>query len=116
MMPSLTMSQYWSSAGVVAVVGVVVLQHLVGDDVAVLAGVVGDLHDRATGRRGRRCCSRSPRRGVRPFGFRPLRGPQQGDAAAGEDAFLVGGAGGVHGVLDARLLLLHLALGRGRRR
>ena len=38
---------------------------------------------------------------------------EQGDAAAGEDAFLEGRAGGVQGVLDAGLLLLHLALGRG---
>ena len=42
-----------------------------------------------------------------------VRGPQQGDAAAGEDAFFDGGTGGVQGVLDAGLLLLHFALGRG---
>ncbi len=40
-------------------------------------------------------------------------GPQQGDAAAGEDAFFDGRTGGVQGVFDAGLLLLHLALGRG---
>ena len=34
-------------------------------------------------------------------------------AAAGHDAFLNSGAGGVQGVLDAELLLLHLGLGRG---
>src|SRR5262245_55758174 len=36
---------------------------------------------------------------------------QQRDAAAGHDALLDGGAGGVHGVFHARLLLLHLHLG-----
>jgi hypothetical protein len=32
-------------------------------------------------------------------------------AAAGDDAFLNGGAGGVQSVLDAELLVLHLGLG-----
>ena len=32
-------------------------------------------------------------------------------AAAGHDAFLNGGLGGVQGILDAQLLLLHLGLG-----
>src|SRR4029079_8115544 len=41
-----------------------------------------------------------------------LGGAQQRDAAAGDDALLDGRLGGVHGVLDARLLLLHLGLGR----
>src|SRR5262249_39390578 len=40
-----------------------------------------------------------------------LAGPQQGDAAARQDALLVGRPRGVHGVLDAGLLLLRLALG-----
>jgi hypothetical protein len=35
------------------------------------------------------------------------------DAAAGDDALLDGRAGGVQRILDARLLLLHLGLGRG---
>ena len=34
-------------------------------------------------------------------------------AAAGDDAFLDRRAGGVQGVFDARLLLLHLGLGGG---
>ena len=38
-------------------------------------------------------------------------GAQQGDAAAGDDAFLDRRLGGVHGVLDPGLLLLHLRLG-----
>ena len=37
---------------------------------------------------------------------------QQRDAAARDDALFDGRLGGVHGVLDARLLLLHLGLGR----
>ena len=41
-----------------------------------------------------------------------LLGAQQRDAAARHDAFLHRGAGGVEGVLDAILLLLHLDLGR----
>ena len=42
-----------------------------------------------------------------------LDGAQQRDAAARDDALFDGRLGGVHGVLDARLLLLHLGLGRG---
>jgi hypothetical protein len=38
---------------------------------------------------------------------------EQRHAATGEDALLDRGAGGVQGVLDAGLLLLHLGLGRG---
>ena len=38
-------------------------------------------------------------------------GPQQGDAAAGDDALLDGGLGGADRVLDAVLLLLELDLG-----
>ena len=40
-------------------------------------------------------------------------GADQGGAAAGDDAFLDGGAGGVQGVLDQGLALLHLGLGGG---
>ena len=40
-------------------------------------------------------------------------GPEQGHAAAGHDALFDGRAGGVQGVLDAGLLLLHLGLGGG---
>ena len=48
----------------------------------------------------------------------PLRrhggaGTQQRDAAAGHDAFLDGGTGGVQRVFDAGLLLLHLDFGGG---
>ena len=40
-------------------------------------------------------------------------GPDQGGAAAGDDAFLDGRAGGVQGVFDQGLALLHLGLGGG---
>ena len=98
--------------GVVAVVAFA-FGDLLADDAAVLAGVVGDLRSAARGRRGRRCCSRPPRPAQSPSGLTVAAGPQQGDAAAGEDAFFDGRAGGVQGVFDAGLLLLHLALGRG---
>ena len=42
-----------------------------------------------------------------------LLGPDEGDAAAGDDAFLDRRTGGVEGVFDAGFLLLHLGLGRG---
>src|SRR5581483_8601741 len=76
-----------------------------------VAGVLGDLAERLLERaphdadavrllvRGRHAVER-------------LRRPQEGDAAARNDALLGGGARRVHGVLDARLLLLHLDLGR----
>ena len=42
-----------------------------------------------------------------------VAGAEQGDAAAGQDAFFDGRAGGVEGVFDAGLLFLHLAFGGG---
>ena len=44
-------------------------------------------------------------------GIEGLDGAEQGDAAAGDDAFFHGRTGGVEGVFDACLLLLHLGLG-----
>ena len=41
-----------------------------------------------------------------------LAGMDQGGTATGHDTFLYGGAGGVQGVIDAVLALLHLDLGR----
>src|SRR5215218_2777603 len=46
-------------------------------------------------------------------GLDGLDGAQQGHATAGDDALLDGRLGGMHGVLDAGLLLLHFSLGRG---
>src|SRR5207244_2999955 len=51
--------------------------------------------------------------GCQALGLEAHGGAEQSDAAAGEDAFLVGGAGGVHGVFDAHLLFLHFAFGGG---
>ena len=42
-----------------------------------------------------------------------LEAAQVGNAAAGNDAFFNGGAGGVQRILDPGLLLLHLDLGGG---
>ena len=42
-----------------------------------------------------------------------LDGNGAGDAAAGDDAFFYGRAGGVERVFDAGLLFLHLRFGRG---
>src|SRR5207249_5216641 len=42
-----------------------------------------------------------------------LAGAKEGDAAARHDSFFDGSPGGVKRVLDARLLVLHLRLGRG---
>src|SRR5207248_1639443 len=42
-----------------------------------------------------------------------LAGAKAGDAAARHDSFFDGSPGGVRRVLDARLLVLHLRLGRG---
>ena len=46
-------------------------------------------------------------------GFERLLRTDEGDAAAGDDAFFDGRAGRVQGVFDAGLLFLHLGLGRG---
>ena len=98
--------------GVVAVVALG-LGDLLADDAAVLAGVVGDRGQRSAAGTQRRCCSRPLRRGVRSPGLTERAGPQQGDAAAGQNAFFDGRAGGVQGVFDAGLLFLHFAFGRG---
>src|SRR5262249_40183964 len=84
-----------------------------GDDAAVEARVGRDLLDRAGERPGHdvgagtlvalELLPELVERGTRP---------QHGHAAAGQDAFLNRRAAGVQGVLDPRLLLLHLDLGR----
>src|SRR5262249_52746513 len=102
----------FAEAGVEAVVVVVVFEDLVGDDVAVFAGVLDDLADGAAA---------GPDDDVEAgllvlgevLGLEALAGAEEGDAAAGKDAFLVGRPRSVHGVLDAGLLLLHLTLGGG---
>ena len=110
MMPALTRSVY-SSEGVVAEV-CPRFRDLADDDAAVLAGVLGDLVER---RQQARTMMLKPISSscVRPLVLSPSEERSRRDAAAGKDAFLEGRAGGVQGVLDAGLLLLHLALGRG---
>src|SRR6516165_307784 len=102
----------FAEAGVEAVVGVVVFADLVSDDVTGFAGVLDDLDDG-----GLAGADDDVEAGLlvlaESLGLEAGRGPHQSDAAAGEDAFLVGGAGGVHGVFHAGLLFLHLAFGGG---
>ena len=89
------------------------LAHVVDDDRALEAGVLGELAQRLLERP-----QHDPRAGalvVDPSTCRrPLTadgGLQQRDAAAGHDALLERRAGGLQRVLDAVLLLLHLRLG-----
>ena len=98
--------------GVEAVGLRLVLEDLADDDRALDAGVLDDL----AGRRLER-----PEHDVDAglnVGVLALEladgglGAQQRDAAAGNDAFLDRGLGGVHGVVDPVLLLLHLDFGR----
>ena len=49
----------------------------------------------------------------RPEGFEHLLRTDEGDAAAGDDAFFHGRTGRVEGVFDAGFLFLHLGFGRG---
>src|SRR6056297_3285486 len=90
------------------------LTHPGEHDPALGAGVLGDLLERTFER-----CRHQPGtrllvalQAVGDLQHR-LLGTQQGDAASGDDAFLDGGLGGGHRVLDAVLLLLELHLGGG---
>ena len=86
------------------------------DDHALQAGVDGD-PAQAAPRAPRRTmlAPGAPRRPSRLDGqlLDRLAGPDEGGAAAGDDALLDGGAGRREGVLDAVLLLLQLDLGGG---
>src|SRR5208337_3781603 len=83
------------------------------DDAAAGTGVVGDLAQRG----GQGLANDFHSRGFVAFHFQVsaavqgLHGSDHGDAAAGDDAFLDSGAGGVQGILDAGLLFLQLGLG-----
>ena len=91
------------------------LADFVGDHAAVDAAVVGDLLERSVEhaeRRSRRRSARRPWRLTRAFST-ASRATQQGHAAAGQDAFFDRRTGGVQGVFDAGLLLLHVGFGRG---
>src|SRR5690606_26497231 len=93
--------------------GALAVLHLLDDDGALHPGVVGDLAHRLL----ERAADDVDADLLVLVGHLDLvegaEGADEGDAAAGHDALLDGRAGGVEGVLDARLLLLHLGLGRG---
>ena len=98
--------------GVEAEGGRGVLQHLADHDRAFDAGVLGDLADR-----GLQGAAHDGDAGVLVVvvaleAVQDLGGLQQGDAAAGDDAFFDRRAGGVEGVVDAVLLFLHFDFGR----
>ncbi len=86
------------------------LADVVDDDAALEAGVLRDLAERLLER-----AQDDAGAGALVVGVGVLldggRGLQQRDAAAGHDALLEGGPGGLQRVLDAVLLLLHLGLG-----
>ena len=83
------------------------------DERAFDAGVVGELCGAALRSRGARSAT--------PICFvafelevvERLLGADEGDAAAGDDAFFHGRTGRVEGVFDAGFLFLHLGFGRG---
>ena len=88
------------------------LADLVDDDRALEARVRRRAGAAAPPARAGRCARRWPRR-PRASSMSSRRGVQQRHAAARHDALLEGCAGGLQGVLDAVLLLLHLGLGGG---
>src|SRR5262249_21548619 len=98
--------------GVEAVVLVLAFQNLGGHDAAVGAGVFGDLRDRRLAGTHNDVVAHILVV-AESLGLQALGGAEQGHAAARQNTFLVGGAGGVHGVFHARLLFLHFALGGG---
>src|SRR6185312_4265570 len=90
----------------------ILLQDLADDDGAVLTGV-----DRDLARRRRQGLAHDLDAGLLVVvlgadALELLGGPQQGDAAARQDAFLDRRAGRMHRVIHAILALLHLDLGR----
>ena len=90
------------------------LAHLVGDDAAVDAAVVGDLPQRGVEHAGDDVdADLLVALGASSGRLDGLLAPQQGDAAAGQDAFLDRRPRGVQRVLDAGLLLLHLGFAVG---
>ena len=90
------------------------LEDVVDDDRAVLAGVLGDLAQRRLERR-RDDVDAEPlvALGLLADVLERVERAEQRDAAAGDDAFLERRARRVQRVLDAVLALLHLGLGRG---
>ena len=95
--------------GVVTEVGVGFALNLVEDDGAFDTGVEGNLADGGEQGLGHYLGAGLfvAAQGVGELGS-GLAGADVSGAAAGHDAFLNSGAGGVQGILDAELLLLHL--------
>src|SRR3546814_9927589 len=93
--------------GVEAHVGIVLLHQLAGYDRAVMDGVLGDLANRGL----QRTTDDVDTAGLVVIGaLQAIQRPggiEQRSAAAGNDAFLNGRAGGVKRVVDAILALLH---------
>ncbi len=88
------------------------LANLVGDHRAVDAAVVGDLPDRGVEHAQHDVdADLLVAAGAGADLLDRLAAPQQGHAAAGQNAFLGRRTGRVQGVLDAGLGLLHLGLG-----
>src|SRR5262245_51237945 len=95
--------------GVIAVIAFE-LGHFFADNAAVLAGVLGDHGER--GPAGAQDDVEADLFVVRKaVGLHLVGGTQEGDAAAGEDAFLHGCTRGMQRVFDAGLFLLHFAFG-----
>src|SRR5690606_7321583 len=100
--------------GCVVAPGAALFQDAGDDDFAVFAGVVGDLACRRAQRLGDDVKADALiALGLGAGGFDGLDGPQEGDAAAGDDTLFGCGLGGVQRVVDQVLALLHLSLGVG---
>src|SRR5262249_35020768 len=97
--------------GVEAVLDIVLLEELTGDDGAVPAGVLGDLANRRLQRAADDIDAAGLVVVLALEAVERLRGIEQRNAAARNDSFLDRGAGGVKRVADAILALLPLDLG-----
>src|SRR6185437_5658853 len=86
--------------------------NVLGDDVAVFPGVLDDLLDGGPAGANDDVVADLLVVGEGVGGLEAFGRAKQSDAAAGQNAFLVGSLGRVHRVLDPHLLFLHLALGR----
>src|SRR5436190_16787886 len=99
--------------GVVAELVVLARAHLLEDDGAFAARVLHDHAERLLDRATDDVDADLLVGFLELEALERLLGADEGDAAAGDDALLDRRTGGVERILDARLLLLHLGLGRG---
>src|SRR5712691_5632006 len=97
--------------GIEAVIVLLLVEDLADNDRAVLARVDGDLARRPGERLAHDVDAGFLVVVLRAYFLQYFAGAQECDAAAGQDAFLDCGAGGVHRVVDSILALLHLDLG-----